>query len=61
LHSHPHDVTLRLGEGDDRLVDLMDEDRSDGPGGVHRVSLDALGYRWYAVGRPDAAPHRRIA
>jgi hypothetical protein len=28
---------------------------------VHRVSLDAYGYRWYAVGRPEAGPQRRIS
>jgi maltose alpha-D-glucosyltransferase/alpha-amylase len=62
LDEHPHDVTLRLRPGDDpRLVNLIDEEelRADRRG-AHRLSLDALGYRWYAVGRPDAAPHRRV-
>jgi maltose alpha-D-glucosyltransferase/alpha-amylase len=59
---HPHDVTIRLRAGDDpRLVNLIDEETTEaGPGGAYRLSLDALGYRWYAVGRPDAAPHRRV-
>ena len=59
---HPHEVTLRLAdEGADRLVDLIGDDHSrSGPDGVHRLSLDAYGYRWYAVGRPDAVPQRRV-
>jgi maltose alpha-D-glucosyltransferase / alpha-amylase len=61
LDEHPHDVTVRLKPGDDpRLVDLMHGERLDARKGAHRLSLDALGYRWYAVGRPDAAPHRRF-
>jgi maltose alpha-D-glucosyltransferase / alpha-amylase len=61
LDEHPHDVTIRLKPGDDpRLVDLMHGERLEGRKGAHRLSLDALGYRWYAVGRPDAAPHRRF-
>jgi maltose alpha-D-glucosyltransferase / alpha-amylase len=57
----PHEVTLRLtGEGADRLVDLIGEDHaSAGRGGAHRLSLDAYGYRWFAVGRPEAGPQRR--
>ena len=59
----PHEVTLRLaGEDADRLVDLISEDHSVGArDGVHRVSLDAYGYRWYSVGRPEAVPQRRIS
>jgi maltose alpha-D-glucosyltransferase / alpha-amylase len=59
----PHEVTLRLaGEHADRLVDLISEEHSLGArDGVHRVSLDAYGYRWYAVGRPEAGPQRRIS
>ena len=30
------------------------------PGRPHRLSLDAYGYRWYALGRPDAVPQRRF-
>jgi maltose alpha-D-glucosyltransferase / alpha-amylase len=61
LDEHPHDVTVRLKPGDDpRLVDLMHGERLEARKGAHRLSLDALGYRWYAVGRPDAAPHRRF-
>jgi maltose alpha-D-glucosyltransferase / alpha-amylase len=59
----PHEVTLRLaGEDADRLVDLISEDHSQaGPGGTHRISLAAYGYRWYAVGRPEAGPQRRVS
>ena len=57
---HPREVTVRLkGEGAERLVDLIDEDSSESGDGVHRLSLDGLGYRWFALGRGDAAPRRR--
>jgi maltose alpha-D-glucosyltransferase/alpha-amylase len=50
------------GDDDGRLVDLIHDDHSEADArGRHRLSLDALGYRWYAVGRPDAAPHRRVS
>jgi maltose alpha-D-glucosyltransferase / alpha-amylase len=57
----PHEVTLRLAdEGIDRLVDLIHEDHSEGGrNGVHTLSLDAYGYRWFGVGRADPAPRRR--
>ncbi len=57
----PHEVVLRLeGEaGADRLVDLIVDDHSESRGGTHRISLDALGYRWFGLGRADAAPRRR--
>jgi maltose alpha-D-glucosyltransferase/alpha-amylase len=57
----PHEVTLRLAEGETRrLVDLIHEDHSDAdPRGRHRLSLDAHGYRWFSVGRADPAPRRR--
>jgi maltose alpha-D-glucosyltransferase/alpha-amylase len=63
LDEHPHDVTLRVpGDDDGRLVNLIHDDHSEADArGRHRLSLDALGYRWYAVGRPDAAPHRRVS
>ena len=57
---HPREVTLRLkGEGADRLVDLIGDGRSESREGAHRLSLDALGYRWFGLGRGDAAPRRR--
>ena len=56
----PHEVTLRLdGDDADRLYDLIDADDSRARGGRHRLSLEAYGYRWYGVGRADAAPRRR--
>ncbi len=60
---HPHEVTVRLaGEDADRLVDLIGDDHVRvGRGGAYRLSLDAYGYRWYAVGSPDAAPQRRVS
>jgi maltose alpha-D-glucosyltransferase/alpha-amylase len=58
----PHEVTVRLaGEDADRLVDLIGDDHvRAGRGGAYRLSLDAYGYRWYAVGAPDAVPQRRV-
>jgi maltose alpha-D-glucosyltransferase/alpha-amylase len=57
---HPREVTLRLkGEGADRLVDLIGDGRSESREGAHRLSLDALGYRWFGLGRGDAAPRSR--
>jgi maltose alpha-D-glucosyltransferase / alpha-amylase len=57
----PHEVTLRLTDDNaDRLVDLTGDDHALARRkGVHRISLDAFGYRWYAVGRPEAGPQRR--
>ena len=53
-------MTLRLeGDGADRLVDLIGDDGSESRDGAHRLSLDALGYRWFGLGRGDAAPRRR--
>jgi maltose alpha-D-glucosyltransferase/alpha-amylase len=58
----PHEVTMRLaGEDADRLVDLIGDDHvRAGRGGDYRLSLDAYGYRWYAVGTPDTVPQRRV-
>jgi maltose alpha-D-glucosyltransferase/alpha-amylase len=58
---HPHEVTLRLEDEESRrLADLIHEDHSEADArGRHRLSLDAHGYRWFSVGRPDPAPRRR--
>ena len=49
----PHEVTLRLGEEADRLVDLIGDNHSPAArGGAHRLSLDAYSYRWYASAGP---------
>ena len=58
---HPHEVTLKLEDDESRrLVDLIQEDHADADArGRHRLSLDAHGYRWFSVGRPDPAPRRR--
>jgi maltose alpha-D-glucosyltransferase/alpha-amylase len=61
--AQPHDVTLTLPEREgERLVDLIgDADSKPQPGGAHRLSLDAYGYRWYAVGHEHPSPRRRVS
>jgi maltose alpha-D-glucosyltransferase/alpha-amylase len=48
----PQEVRIKPGvEGDARLVNLLvrDESHADETG-VHRIALEASGYRWYRVG-----------
>ncbi len=46
-------------EGGEKLVDLLAEEESHADGeGVHRVALDAYGYRWYRVGGLNYAIRR---
>jgi maltose alpha-D-glucosyltransferase / alpha-amylase len=48
----PHEVRIKPGvEGSVRLVNLLvrDESHADETG-VHRIALEAYGYRWYRVG-----------
>jgi len=49
----PKDVRLDLGdvEGGERLSNLIDvEEKTADKAGVHRVALEAYGYKWYRVG-----------
>ncbi|HUP65900.1 MAG TPA: alpha-amylase family protein [Thermoanaerobaculia bacterium] len=55
IHSfdrEPREIRLRInGEGGDRLLDLRGTEHNDaGEDGVHRIRLDAYGYRWFRVG-----------
>ena len=48
----PHEVRLKPGvEGGARLVNLLVKEESNADEtGVHRIALEAYGYRWYRVG-----------
>jgi maltose alpha-D-glucosyltransferase/alpha-amylase len=48
----PHEARIRPAvEGDQTLVNLFIEDKSlADERGVHRISLEAFGYRWYRIG-----------
>jgi maltose alpha-D-glucosyltransferase/alpha-amylase len=51
----PHEVRLKTEGGkDERLINLLvnDESRADGRG-IHKIAIDAYGYRWYRVGNLD--------
>lgn len=56
----PVEVKFKPGvDGGDRLVDLRAETESlADEKGVHRVTLDAFGYRWFRVGGLNYALHR---
>jgi len=47
-----HEARIKPGvDGGDRLVNLMNKDESHaGNNGVHRIALEAYGYRWYRTG-----------
>lgn len=48
----PHEVRIKPGgEGGTRLVNLLVQEESNADEtGVHRITLEAYGYRWYRVG-----------
>jgi maltose alpha-D-glucosyltransferase/alpha-amylase len=48
----PQEVRIRPGvEGSERLINLLAIDESHAMGnGMHRIALEAYGYRWYRVG-----------
>jgi maltose alpha-D-glucosyltransferase/alpha-amylase len=55
----PQSVKLRLdGDGRDMLVNLLADDHSRGEQGVHRIAMEAYGYRWYRVGGLDDVLNR---
>jgi maltose alpha-D-glucosyltransferase / alpha-amylase len=38
-------------DGGEKLVSLLAHDASEAdPNGIHRIALEAYGYRWYRVG-----------
>ena len=49
LDARPHEISLRVGgEAAGRLSDLLDpRETHAGDGGLHRLSLEPHGYRWY--------------
>jgi maltose alpha-D-glucosyltransferase / alpha-amylase len=57
---HPRAVRIRPAvEGGDRLVDLLNEEENRAnKSGVHSISLDAYGYRWFRVGGLNYALRR---
>jgi maltose alpha-D-glucosyltransferase / alpha-amylase len=58
--TQPREARFRLdGDGGGRLSNLLKEEELQADDrGVHRVALDALGYRWYRVGGLDYAVRR---
>jgi maltose alpha-D-glucosyltransferase / alpha-amylase len=55
----PQSVKVRIGgEGREVLANLIDEDESRSDAGVHRITLEAYGYRWYRVGGSTYSIHR---
>jgi maltose alpha-D-glucosyltransferase/alpha-amylase len=58
--AEPRAVRIRAGvEDGERLVDLLAEEESRASSsGVHRIALDAFGYRWFRVGGLNYALRR---
>jgi maltose alpha-D-glucosyltransferase/alpha-amylase len=58
---HPVEARVRVDvEGGDRLVDLMHEEESAADDGhVHRIVLEAYGYRWFRIRGLNYALERR--
>jgi maltose alpha-D-glucosyltransferase/alpha-amylase len=58
--AHPQQVKIRPGiNGGEQLINVMVNDESRaGANGVHRIALEAHGYRWYRVGKLNAALRR---
>ena len=56
----PLELGLKLsGPGSKVLVNLIEQERSEAEGGVHRIVLGAYGYRWYRVGGLNYALQRQ--
>ena len=58
----PQEVRIRPGGGEDgdRLVNLLVHDESKAKrNGMHTISLEAHGYRWYRVGALNYSLHQR--
>jgi len=41
---------ISIDAGDETLVNLLSDDHSRSKSGIHRIALEAYGYRWYRVG-----------
>ncbi len=53
--SKPHELVLKLRQvPGEKLVDLMKNDQVSeaGPGGSHKITIDAYGYRWFRSTSP---------
>lgn len=46
----PEPQSIAVDVGDDTLVNLLSNDHSHAKNGVHRITLDAYGYRWFRIG-----------
>jgi maltose alpha-D-glucosyltransferase / alpha-amylase len=46
----PEPQSVRVDAGEDTLVNLLSEDHSNSKSGVHRLTLEAYGYRWFRIG-----------
>ena len=58
----PQEARIRLsGDGGDLLVNLIVNDESRSPNGVHRIGLEARGFRWFRVGALDYSRHLKVA
>jgi maltose alpha-D-glucosyltransferase/alpha-amylase len=55
----PREATLDLGVG--RLANLADVEQIEARGGVHHVSLEPYGYRWFRAGAVTQALARKAA
>ena len=57
LSAEPREVRIKLGVDDEAgsaLVNLLSDDHGEAAKeGVHRILLEAYGYRWYRVGGLD--------
>jgi maltose alpha-D-glucosyltransferase/alpha-amylase len=56
----PHEVRIRPGvPGGERLVNLLAVEESHAPqSSIHKLALEAYGYRWFRVGDLNYAIHR---
>ena len=57
LADEPVEVKLRAPE--DKLIHLLSEAHSEKKGGVHRISLEPYGFRWFRAGGLDYLLRRR--
>jgi maltose alpha-D-glucosyltransferase/alpha-amylase len=46
----PEPQSISVDAGEDTLVNLLSEEHSRSKSGVHRLALEAYGYRWFRVG-----------
>lgn len=51
---HPHEVVITTKQvGNDRLIDLKNNEESKAEKAKHHIILDAYGYRWFRIGSFD--------